>query len=183
MEPQRLRGIVASAQAGSAEGYQALLGAYGPRLLAYFFRATGSYHDAEDLLGELTLRLVRRLKDYTEQGRFDQWLFRIAANMIRDRIRRRKARPSLMSLAAEDSSQQSLAGRIPATGPVVEAPLMAGEASERLNAALEKLDDLTRQMILLRYFAEMSFREITELFDCPLGTALERVHRGLRTLR
>jgi len=183
MEPDRLRGIVASAQAGMAEGYQALLEAYGPRLFAYFFRATGSYHDAEDLLGELMLRLVRRLKSYVDQGRFDQWLFRIAANMVRDRIRRRVAAPSTLSLAGQGGEEQSPAGQIPGTGPAVDAPLMVTEASKHLSAALAKLDETTRQMMLLRHFGEMSFKEIAEIFECPLGTALARVHRGLRTLR
>jgi RNA polymerase sigma-70 factor (ECF subfamily) len=180
MEPDRLRGIVASAQRGSAEAYEALLDAYGRRLFAYFFRATGSYHDAEDLLAELMLRLVRRLKSYVDQGRFDQWLFRIAANMVRDRIRRRKAAPSVVSLDSETRSGATPGDRIAGRGPPVEAPLLA---AEKLSAAMAKLDGVTRDMILLRHFGAMSFKEIAEIFQCPLGTALARVHRGVRTLR
>ena len=65
----------------------------------------------------------------------------------------------------------------------VEADLLAEEASGELHAALGKLEATTREMILLRHFGQMSFKEIAELFDCPLGTALARVHRGLRALR
>ena len=183
MEADRLRRIVASAQTGCADGFNELLEAYGPRLLAYFFRATGDQYDAEDLLGELTLRLVRRLPQYVHRGRFDQWLFRIAANMVRDRIRRRKASPGVLSLADEDAARRALSDRIAAGGPATEAPVMAAEAAEQLQAALEKLDERTKQMILLRHFGEMSFKEIAEIFECPLGTVLARVHRGLRTLR
>ena len=83
MDQQQLRKTIAAAKAGDAEGYRVLLEAYGSRLYGYFLRATGSSHDAEDMLGELMLRLVRRLESYDERGRFEQWLFRIAANMVR----------------------------------------------------------------------------------------------------
>ncbi len=59
MDAQELRTTVAAAQAGDALAYRALLDAYGPRLYGYFFRATGSHHDSEDLLGEMMLRLVK----------------------------------------------------------------------------------------------------------------------------
>jgi RNA polymerase sigma-70 factor (ECF subfamily) len=183
IEPAQLRATIASAQAGSAEAYQALLSAYGSRLYGYFFRATGSHHDAEDLLGELMLRLVRRLKSYDESGRFEPWLFRIAANMIRDRIRRSKTAPAPLSLSAESESSATLADGLATNDPVVEANMVAQEASTSLEEALAKLDARTRDMLLLRHFAEMGFRQIAEIYDCPLGTVLARVHRGLKALR
>lgn len=183
MELQRLRAMIASAQAGKPEGFSALLEAYGPRLYGYFFRATGSHHDAEDLLGEMMLRLVKRLKSYDDRGRFEPWLFRIAANMVRDRIRRSRTNPAGMSLSAEDDSGGTMAEQLAGENPAVEADMLAGEASAEMNEALNKLDPMTRQMILLRHFGEMSFKEIAALFECPLGTVLARVHRGLRALR
>jgi len=183
MDAERLRRTIASAKRGQADGYAALLEAYGPRLYGYFLRATGRHHDAEDLLSELTLRLVRRLKSYDERGRFDQWVFRIAANMVRDRIRRLRSGPGTLSLSWQDESQGSLGEQLPADGPAVDAAALAEEASAGVQQALGKLDDMTRQMVLLRYFGELSFKELAELFQCPLGTALARVHRGLGVLR
>ena len=60
---------------------------------------------------------------------------------------------------------------------------MAAEMSVKLTAALNQLDEPARNMILLRHFGEMSFREIAQMYRCPLGTALARVHRGLKALR
>ena len=183
MEAQQLRAMIASAKAGRAEGYEALLEAYGPRLYGYFFRATRSHHDAEDMLADMALRLVRKLRSYDERGRFEPWLFRIAANMVRDRLRRRKVSPPAVSLSEAGESGDSLGDRIAGRPKPVDAELLARDASERLNAALEKLDMTTRQMILLRHFGDMSFRELSELFGSPIGTVLARVHRGLKTLR
>lgn len=182
MESDRLRAAIASAQADEADGYQVLLDVYGPRLYGYFFRATGNHHDAEDLLGDLMLRLVRRLRDYDDRGRFEPWLFRIAANMVRDRIRRAKVRPPVTSLATE-GEDWALGDKLPAPVEPADGALLAQEASAELQEALEKLDATTRDMVILRHFSELSFKEIAEMFDCPLGTALAKVHRGLRTMR
>jgi RNA polymerase sigma-70 factor (ECF subfamily) len=183
MESERLRAVIVSAQAGDAEAYRQLLDGYGPRLYGYFLRATGRHHDAEDMLGELMVRLVAKLQDYDDRGRFEPWLFRIAANMVRDRIRRMRTSPPPLSLSAEGESGKTRAEQIVAETGGIEAGLLAEEASADLHQALAKLDVTTREMILLRHFGQMSFKEIAEVFDCPLGTALAKVHRGLRALR
>jgi len=183
MEPQQLKETIAAAKAGSADGYGALLESYGPRLYGYFYRATGNHHDAEDLLGEMALKLVRQLGKYDDRGRFEPWLFRIAANMIRDRIRRIQVRPRSVSLSIEDDHGRPLADRIGSDGQHVDEGLLANEMSEHLQEALKKLDPRTREMVLLRYFSEMSFRELADMFECPLGTVLAKVHRGLKVLR
>jgi RNA polymerase sigma-70 factor (ECF subfamily) len=183
MDPEQLRAAIASAQAGEAEGYQALLDGYGPRLFGYFIRATGNGHDAEDLLSELMLRLVRQLDRYDHRGRFEPWLFRIAANMVRDRIRRRKASPKPVSLSAGSSNGGTVADVLTGRPAPVDAGLLGEELSIALQAALNRLDETTREMVLLRYFGEMSFKELSKMFQCPIGTVLARVHRGLGILR
>ena len=107
----------------------------------------------------------------------------MAANLVRDRIRRIKARPAVLSMSAENSDDQSLADRLGGDTQPPDRNAMAAEASEKLNAALAELDEQTRQMILLRHFGEMSFKQIAELTGCPLGTVLAKVHRGLGKLR
>lgn len=183
MDDRQLQASIRAAKAGRPDGYQAILASYGPRLYGYFYRATGDRDDAEDLVSEVMLRVVRMLANYDERGRFEPWLFRIAANLVRDRIRRRKAAPSSLSLSAESPEGASLGDVLPGAARAVDADLLAEEAGEELMAALETLDDGTRQMILLRHFADMSFAEIAKLMDCPLGTALAKVHRGLKALR
>jgi len=183
MEPQRLRAVILAAQSGDCGAYRELLDAYGRRLYGYFLRATNSHHDAEDLLGEMMLRLVSRLGKYDDRGRFEPWLFRIAANMVRDRIRRAKSSPPPASLSGDSESGPGLADQVLAGGDEVDRRLLAKETSDQLQEALKKLDELSREMILLRHFGQMSYREIADLFQCPLGTALARVHRGLKALR
>ena len=183
MESQQLRAIIASARAGDEEAYRQLLAAYGRRLYGYFFRATRSHHEAEDLLGEVMLRLVRRLGDYQHRGRFEPWLFSIAANLVRDRIRRSKARAAPVSLESGGDGEASLGEALEGGSEPADRALLAGEASGRLAAALEELDEQSRHMVLLRHFGEMSFKEIADVFQCPVGTVLAKVHRALKSLR
>ena len=183
MDPQQLREIIASAQAGEAEGFQALLEAFGSRLYGYFFKATNDHHVVEDLLGEISLRLVKKLKKYDHRDRFEAWLFRIAANMVRDRIRRLASRPRPVSLSATGDSDRPLADRLAGRSESAESRMLSVEMSEKLTLALQALEETTREMVLLRFFGELSFKELADRFDCPLGTVLARVHRALRTLR
>jgi len=183
MDAQQLRVLIVAARGGDDGAYERLLAAYGPRLYGYFYRAVRSHHDAEDLLGELMLRLVRRLPDYDDRGRFEPWLFSVAANLLRDRIRRVRTRPRPMSLEAGGSGGPALADVIAGRDEPVEAGMVRREAEAAVMKALEGLDEQSRHMVLLRHFGQMSFREIAEVFDCPLGTVLAKVHRALRTLR
>jgi len=183
MEQQQLREVIASAQAGRLDAFDVLLDAYGPRLYGFFYRATRDTHDAEDLLGELTLRLVGQLKRYRHRGRFEPWLFRMAANMVRDRARRKRIRGAQLSLTSGDEDGEPLAERLAGPGGSAEAKVLKDEASALLNEALGRLDPHTRTVILLRHFGQMSFKEIAETTGSPLGTVLARAHRGLGELR
>ena len=183
MDPQQLSETIAAAQAGEPAGFETLLEVFGPRLYGYFYKATGNHHEVEDLLGEISLRLVKQLKNYDHRDRFEPWLFRIAANMVRDRIRRRVSRPRTASLSASDDAGRSLADGLSGNDESVDSRLLAAEAGEQLNSAMRTLDETTREMVLLRYFGELSFKELADRFHCPLGTVLAKVHRGLRALR
>ena len=183
MDKRPLSEVIASAQSGSAEGFEVLLERYGPRLYGFFVRATGNAHEAEDLLSEVTVRLVERLGRYDHRGRFEQWLFRIAANLVRDRFRRAKARPAVGSMDRPDQAGVSLAEKLPGPEHDVAARMELAEQVEQMHEAMGKLDEPTRLAMLLRHFGQLSFKQIAEIMACPLGTALARVHRGLESLR
>lgn len=177
-----LHRMIGEARDGNPEGFEAILAAYGPRLYGYFVRATRSHHNAEDMLGDMMLKLVRVIKKYDDRGKFEQWLFRIAANMVRDRIRHIKVRPKISSLSAGQNGRNPGA-YLRANIPSPDAGSINTETTSQLHDALEKLDDTTRQMILMRHFGNLTFKEIAGDMDCPIGTVLAKVHRGLKRLR
>lgn len=168
-----LREVVAAARSGSEAAYQALVGRFGSGLLGYFYRGTGNRNDAEDLVQEAFVRLVKGLKTYKEKERFEVWLYRLAHHLLIDFWRRRKM---------VSTDEEWLLDR----EEIVTDPLTRSanrETADELQKALAQLSPEQREVLLMRYFSGLSFDEIAKVNGTPLGTALARAHRGLAKLR
>ncbi len=189
MDPAALAEVIHRAQQGAAAAFDRLVDAYGHRITGFLYRMTGSQQDAEDLVQEVFLRLVRTISGYTHDGRFEAWLFRIAANLARDRVRRAKRAPKFVAVRAGGSGDDGDPGesgsldRIEGSSEPADAAMERGEESKALHAALAMLPEKEREVMMLRHFSQMSFKEIAEMAGMPLGTALARAHRGLKRLR
>lgn len=184
MDAADLAEIIRRAQRREATAFDALVETYSTRLYGYFYRLTGSRHDAEDLLQEVFVRLVRMIGQYQHQDRFDGWLFRIAANLVRDRVRRSRRTAGIRPRGGVSEAEADPLEEVPdlAAEPP-EGGMDRAEQVDRLQQAIEQLPEPERQVILLRHFSQLSFREIAEVMGTPLGTALARAHRGLAKLR
>src|SRR5262245_33368522 len=93
MDGEALADCIRRAQRGDAAAFDLLLELYAGRLFGFLYRLTGSRPDAEDLMQEVFVRLVRTIGAYAHDGRFEAWLFRIASNLVRDRVRRAMRAP------------------------------------------------------------------------------------------
>ena len=183
MGSEPLTDTIRQCQQGQADAFTWLLHDYGPRLYGYFVRMTGSTAEAEDLLQEIFLKLLQRIKSYRHEGRFEPWLFRIAANMLRDRGRKRQrhsralargAEPgNLLHTAADSTDERADPGR----------NLEVAEDIDLMQKALGELPELDREIILLRFYSGISFKDIADQFQIPMGTAIAKVHRGLKKLK
>jgi len=189
MEDPTLAAAIRRAQNGEAAAFDRIFELYAGRVFGFLYRSTRSRHEAEDLMQEVFVRVVRMIRAYDHSGRFEPWLFRIAANLIRDRIRRYKRSPRQLDLSSPAGFEE---GGEDGSDRLVDIEGAEGDASSRivlredldaLNGALTQLPDGEREVVLLRHFSQMSFKEIAELMGTPLGTALARAHRGLARLR
>lgn len=185
MEVDELTTLVERARQGDPSAYDALVDLYANRLFGFLFRMTGSRADAEDLLQDLFVRVVRMLPRYEHRGNLESWLFRIAANLGRDHIRRARRRPPMMSLLSDSDTEA--AGTGPSeTARGLDTPsggLEHQEEADALQRGLAALPEPEREVIMLRHFSDMTFAQIAEIMGTPLGTALARAHRGLARLR
>lgn len=182
MKPADLDALLHRARARDPDALSELVNAYNQRLYGLLFRLTGRRDLAEDLLQETFLRMVRTIGQYEHSGKFESWLFRIAANLARDHLRRYKRRGVALSLE-DDRDDNPLSGSLPAGTPGPETCVDSDEAKQRLEAAVFELSDNDREIILLRHYSDLSFREIADMLALPLGTVLARGHRALRKLR
>lgn len=184
MEPAGLDRLLRRARRRDPEALHRLVELYSPRVFGLLYRLTGSHETAEDLLQETFLRVVRVIAEYRHDGKFEAWLFRIAANLARDHARqvRRRGRPGRLEGPPRDG--ESRPAEVPDAGqPDPSGQLLKKEAGERLNAYLQEMAEMDREIILLRHFSGLSFREIADMLQIPLGTALARAHRALKRLR
>lgn len=182
-EPKELQERIRACRRGDPEAFAGLVESYGPQLQRYFLRSVGATGQADDLLQELFVRLLEKIKDYRDDGRFEHWLFRIAANLVRDEYRKVKRRRTRVFSEISDIEGDDTAVDL-ATDQVGPAhSLEQAEQVDRLQGALMRLPELDRQVILARHYGGLSFKELAEHFQMPLGTALAKVHRGLKLLR
>ncbi len=185
MSVDELTNLIERARLGQADAYDALVDLYANRLFGFLYRLTGSRADAEDLLQDVFIRVVRMLPRYEHRGALEGWLFRIATNLARDHFRRTQRTPPTLSIHADPDPDAGGTGIQPADCET-ESPdraVQRVEAADALQAALGQLPPAEREVVMLRHFSDMSFAAIAEAMGTPLGTALARGHRGLGKLR
>jgi RNA polymerase sigma-70 factor (ECF subfamily) len=176
MERDTLERTLHRAARGDEQAWRLIIDAYSKRVFGLIRAQCGNADLAEEITQSAFCTIVMKIEDYAEVGRFESWLFRIAMNRLRDEMRRRKrqARP------VEDEALTALAG--PADD---DAPSAATDRAESvtLHRALAQLPEADRRIIHLRNVAELSFKQIADLLEQPLGTVLARHHRALKKLR
>ena len=182
--PPSWDGVLERARKRDPQALTALVEAFSSRVFGLLFRLTGSREVAEDLTQETFLRVVRTIADYEHSGKFEVWLFRIAGNLARDLHRQQKRRGPTASLDGADGDRDfDVAQPRDASDGSLANALANVEQESRLRECLERLPEQDREIVLLRHFSELSFREIAEMLGVPLGTARARGHRALARLR
>ena len=170
--PQRdLEQIITGCRKGEDGCFSQLLDIYAKRCFGYFYRLTGSRGLSEDMLSELFVKLVEKIGGY-RGGSFDGWVFTMASNIFHDHLRFKQRQTRLLN---EYSQRTQLQQAYSEGRSESEPDVLAG--------ALDKLDSDVRELIIMRYHSQLSFKEISELRREPIGTTLSKVHRGLKRLR
>lgn len=163
--------ILIGCKKGRGECFSQIIDIYASRCYGYFYRLTGNHDISDELLSELFVKLVEKIKSY-KGGSFESWLFKIAANLFHDYLRGKQRRKKLHEAHREQVEAQ-----------IVEPKRSDDEQVDKLQKQLKKLDSDTRELIVLRYFSQLSFKEIARIRSEPIGTTLAKTHRGLHKLR
>ncbi|CAN5847813.1 sigma-70 family RNA polymerase sigma factor [soil metagenome] len=176
--------LLAAASAGDGEAWRALVNAYSPRVFAMARSRIARSDAAEEITQSVFVTLASKLtpdaaaQGYTERGRFESWLFRIAMNRVRDEVRRLKRHAEPMDPEAL-TRIGGIGGGL--NGASAESEREAGLTD--LRSAVARLSEADREVIQLRHHGGLSFAQIAEMLGEPLGTLLARHHRALRKLK
>jgi RNA polymerase sigma-70 factor, ECF subfamily len=159
---------------GDEKGFSVLYNKYKNRVFGFLFKMTGERNVAEDLLQETFLAAYRNAFQFDRTRSFLSWLFGIAHKRTIDYFRHAKVEIDHRRDAIES------------VGSRIEAPdeeLANEKVRQIVNSAVENLDPFQRDVFLLRELGGVSFKEIAEIMNCPINTALGRMRLALRNIR
>lgn len=167
---------------GDQNAFGEIVELYKDKVFQLCFRMLGNSHEAEDISQEAFIRAYINIERYNIDRKFSTWLYRIAANLCIDRIRKKK--PDYY-LDAEVAGTEGLTlySQIPASQLAPDEEVSKIELQEIIQNEILKLPEKYRAVIVLKYIEELPLLEISKILDLPIGTVKTRIHRGREALR
>lgn len=157
---------------------------HAPRLLAIARRLTRNPTEAEDLVQDTLLKALRSRHHFQPGTHLKAWLFKILRNTFINRYHRAQLERSLATATNPDPVADGwVSAASMRTLRDADANALRPELRERLTAALDRIPEEFRMVVLLADVEEFSYREIAETLECPIGTVMSRLHRGRKLLR
>ena len=172
--------LVARSRTGDMDSFNQLILRWERPIYALAYRVIGQEEDARDVAQETFLRAFRALPGFKGQAKFSSWIYRIALNLCRDWIRRKRRTP--VSQMPEDLDLSELAAERGASESV-EDLVARRELSAVVEEVMALLPEEQRTAVILKEYHGMTFQEIADLQGCPLSTVKTRLYQGLSVLR
>ena len=167
--------LVAQAQAGDVEAFDALVARYQDAVCGLAFAMVGNFDDAQEIAQEAFIQAWRDLRDLRDTGRFPGWLSRIAQNRCRDFLRRTGRRATAVEAPTGSPSVSA------AADPAREA--VRGEIRQRVLDAIRRLSAPNRLATTLFYIDGYSIAEVADFLGTPVGTVKRRLHESRKRLK
>ncbi|MEP6512951.1 MAG: sigma-70 family RNA polymerase sigma factor [Parafilimonas sp.] len=173
--------LILSFQDGNTHALEMLINRYKDRLFSSILFLVKDKYLAEDLFQDTFLKIIDTLRGrrYNEEGKFLPWAIRIAHNLCVDHFRKVKRTPSIVT---NDNKDIFEIVRV-VVNDNAEHKIIRTQSYDRVHQMLEKLPEEQREVIILKHFGDLSFKEIAEATNCSINTALGRMRYGLINLR
>jgi RNA polymerase sigma-70 factor (ECF subfamily) len=165
--------LVTRAQSGDRNAFSTLVRSHAQGMLNVVYRMCGDMQVAEDAAQEAFIQAWLRLQSYRPQASFRNWLYRIAVNTAIDMLRKEKR---ILPGAVEDLNLTD-------ASPGPETLVTHSERTEMVQDAVLALPDASRAVLVLREFEGLSYQEIAEALDIPVGTVMSRLNYARKLLR
>ncbi len=165
--------LVTQAQNGDRNAFSELVRAHSQGVLNVVYRMCGNQQLAEDAAQEAFIQAWMRLSSFRPKASFRSWLYRIAVNSAIDMLRKEKR---VLLNAVEDLN-------LAASNPSPEAMLASNERAELVAKAVSTLPDASRAVLILREYEGLSYNEIAETLEIPMGTVMSRLSYARKILK
>lgn len=165
---------------GNEDGIKGLLERYKSKIYTSIYLKIKDEFLAEDIFQETFIKVIHTLKEgrYNEEGKFLPWVMRIAHNMIIDHFRKEKRAPQMVATEGFDIFEV-----LDVADENVETTLIKEQRDVDLRKLIQKLPDDQKEVLIMRHFCDMSFKEIADITEVSINTALGRMRYALSNLR
>lgn len=172
--------LVASFQQGNNNALETLIYRHKEKIFTSIFLLTKDKYLAEDLFQDVFIKIIDTLRSnkYNEEGKFLPWAIRVAHNLVVDYFRKINRKPTIVT-----SEKQDIFEMINVVEEGAEKIMIKTQSQDRMRKVIDMLPEEQREVIVLRHFADLSFKEIAEITNCSINTALGRMRYGLMNLR
>ncbi len=172
--------LIRAFQDGDTSAFEALIYRHKDKIFSSILFFVKDNYLAEDLFQDVFIKVIDTLKNkrYTDEGKFLPWALRIAHNLCVDHFRKVKRTPAIKT-----SDDKDIFDVINVYEEGADQKIMQGQSHARVRSMLELLPDEQREIIVLRHYANLSFKEIAQITNCSINTALGRMRYGLINLR
>lgn len=172
--------LIRAFQDGDTDAFETLIYRYKDKIFSSILFLVKDQYLAEDLFQDVFIKIIDTLKKkhYTEQGKFYPWAIRITHNLCLDYFRKVKRTPTIKT-----SDNNDLFDIIQISEEGADKKIMQNQSHDRVRKMLDLLPEEQREIIVLRHYANLSFKEIAEITNCSINTALGRMRYGLINLR
>lgn len=174
--------LVGALQSGDTDSLAILVGRWEQPLHRFVYRMLPRKEDANDICQETFLRILNKAHRFKTGSRFSTWMYQIALNLCRDQVRRRKRWGLLMAENVELNEELAPTG-VTAQQDNPEGNVERRELSAAVKRALECIPAPQREVLILKEFEGLKFKEIAEVLGCPESTVKSRMYGGLNGLR
>ena len=165
---------------GNADALATIVVRYKDKIYTSIYLLVKDKYLTEDIFQDVFIRIIDTLKGgrYTDEGKFLPWAMRIAHNMCVDHFRKVKRSPTIKT-----SDDRDIFEVLNFSEPGADQKMMNGQSHDRVRKMVDMLPEDQREVIILRHYADLSFKEIADLTKCSINTALGRMRYGLSNLR
>ena len=169
--------LVKRVQGGDKTAFDVLVRKYQHRIGAVIGRFVHDYAESQDIAQETFIRAYRALNSFRGDAQFYTWLYRIAVNTAKNHLVSMKRRPPTSDVDADDAEHYEGAYRMH-DSDTPEHELLREEIARTVSEVVAALPEELRQAITLREMEGLSYDEISETMDCPIGTVRSRIFRA-----
>lgn len=173
--------LVRRVQKGDKQAYNLLVSKYQQKILRLVARFIRDAAECEDVTQEAFIKAYRALPNFRGDSAFYTWLYRIAVNTAKNHLVSAGRRPPSQDLDAEEANHSAAGARFVELN-TPESSIMNDELLAAIKRTIKALPDTLREAIVYREFDGLSYEEIAELMECPIGTVRSRIFRARETL-